>query len=80
MRKARNRRIFMSTSSQNPYPEYPGTIIKYTRPRPYCCPVCHGNGKVPAGFYRQVSSQWYSGSSAAPEKCKSCDGRGVIWG
>ena len=45
---------------------------------PYCCPVCNGNGLVPNGFYNQVSGQW-SSYDITPEKCKSCNGTGVVW-
>ncbi len=41
------------------------------------CPVCNGNGLVPNGFYRQTTGDWTS-SSATPEKCRTCDGKGYI--
>jgi len=44
----------------------------------YCCPVCVGKGIVPNGFYRTTNDSWTS-SDAAPEKCKSCNGGGVIY-
>ncbi len=41
------------------------------------CPVCNGNGLVPNGFYRQTSGNWMT-TDLTPEKCRSCDGTGVI--
>jgi hypothetical protein len=46
--------------------------------QPYVCPVCNGNGLRPPGFYSQVSGIW-TDSSTALEKCRSCDGTGVVW-
>jgi len=45
---------------------------------PYTCPVCNGNGLVPNGFYTQTSGQWGS-TDATPEKCRSCNGTGIVW-
>ncbi len=45
---------------------------------PFCCPVCRGSGLVPNGFYRQISGRWDS-TSTEPEKCRSCDGTGIVW-
>lgn len=42
------------------------------------CPVCNGNGLVDNGFYTQTSGTWAS-TNAAPEKCRSCDGKGIVW-
>jgi len=47
---------------------------------PYRCPVCDGRGLVPNGFYRSVGVSDWGSSSVSPEKCKSCDGTGVVWG
>ncbi len=44
----------------------------------HVCPVCAGNGLVPAGFYSQTSGSW-SITSATPEKCRTCDGVGIVW-
>lgn len=40
------------------------------------CPVCSGKGLVPKGFY-DVSSN-LSTTSASPETCRSCHGKGYI--
>ena len=44
---------------------------------PSKCPVCGGNGLVPNGFYGQTAGQWVS-TSTVPEKCRSCDGKGIV--
>ena len=41
--------------------------------RPYVCPVCEGRGTVPEGFYDGPFQE-----REGQEKCKSCDGTGVI--
>ena len=46
---------------------------------PHICPVCGGNGLVPNGFYMQTSGHW-SSSDATPEKCRTCNNSGVVWG
>ena len=46
--------------------------------KPHTCPVCYGNGKVSNGFYNSTSGHW-STTDVTPEKCRSCDGSGVIW-
>lgn len=38
------------------------------------CPVCQGRQTVPAGFY----SHGRSSTSAMPETCRSCDGKGFV--
>ena len=45
---------------------------------PYKCPICNGNGMVPDGFYNQTSGQW--SSTGTVEKCRSCNGTGIVWG
>lgn len=43
---------------------------------PFCCPVCKGSGLVREGFY----SMSIGGSSvASAERCRSCDGKGIVW-
>jgi len=44
--------------------------------KPYTCPVCGGKGTVPSGFYDPFGRS----STIAEEQCKSCYGRGVLWG
>lgn len=46
---------------------------------PVKCPVCEGNGLVPAGFYDAPVGTPLTLSSTAPEKCRSCNGTGIIW-
>lgn len=41
------------------------------------CPVCEGRGIVPNGFYNTVTG-YGTTNSIAPDKCRSCDGVGVI--
>jgi len=44
---------------------------------PYKCPICEGKGIVPAGFYTgQCCVRLLH--STKQEKCKSCDGEGII--
>lgn len=45
---------------------------------PYRCPICNGSMTVPNGFYNQVNGYW-STSSLSPEKCRSCNGTGIVW-
>lgn len=40
------------------------------------CPVCEGRGVVAQGFYNPYSHSMTS--SLAPDKCKTCDGDGII--
>ena len=44
----------------------------------WICPVCVGKGIVPNNFYMGTSKNW-SSSSATPETCRSCNGRGIIF-
>ena len=39
---------------------------------PALCPVCQGKQTVSAGFYMD------GGTSAAREKCRTCNGKGVV--
>ena len=45
---------------------------------PYKCPICEGRGLVPNSFY-SVGVNYYVSSSVTPEKCKSCNGTGIVW-
>ena len=44
----------------------------------FLCPVCQGKGLVANGFYSAIGVQTWTTSSITPEKCKSCDGEGII--
>jgi len=44
---------------------------------PYTCPVCQGRGLVPIGFYNPGNETL--SSSTMPERCRSCNGTGVLW-
>lgn len=46
---------------------------------PRTCPVCFGRGTVPNGFYSGCG-MWIYSSDAALERCRSCWGRGIVWG
>lgn len=62
-------------------PEWPSQI-QYVPPSkgfPHRCPVCSGNGIVPDGFYTQTTGQWNTASTET-EPCRSCDGKGIVWG
>ena len=45
-------------------------------PQAFRCPVCGGRGVVPGGFYSNLG---ISATAAGPERCRSCDGTGVVW-
>jgi len=53
-------------------------LNKDANTKPYCCPVCNGKMTVPNGFYNQVNGYW-SSSSSTPERCRSCNGTGIVW-
>ena len=44
---------------------------------PHTCPVCSGIGFVPNGYYRTTSQTW-SSNSTSPDRCKTCNGTGII--
>jgi DnaJ-class molecular chaperone len=47
--------------------------------QPYRCPVCNGNGLVPAGYYSGAIMNGYrSSADTASETCRSCKGSGVV--
>lgn len=50
-----------------------------TEPNAIRCPVCEGKGLVPYGFYTVIGQPYFSSTNTAPETCKSCGGRGIIW-
>ena len=42
------------------------------------CPVCGGDGLVDNGFYLSAGTGEWTTSSAEPETCRSCDGKGYL--
>jgi hypothetical protein len=43
------------------------------------CPVCHGTGQVPAGFYdRDYAYEFHTTGGTKFEVCKSCSGCGWV--
>lgn len=42
------------------------------------CPVCDGRGIVQCGFYFVPVGQTFTSSNAAPETCRTCNGKGII--
>lgn len=47
---------------------------------PHTCPVCHGKGTVPAGFYDTQIGFYETPMDAKPEeKCRTCKGKGMVW-
>jgi len=58
------------------HPIYKTTYI--TTGKPHKCPVCEGSGIVPSGFYLKTGDSWTSNTTS--EKCRACDGKGIIWG
>ncbi len=54
---------------------YTVKVVPPTVSIPFKCPVCEGCGLVPCGFYSGLRNS----TSVTPEKCKTCNGTGVIW-
>ena len=52
--------------------------MKTTKQIPHKCPVCNGVGKVPIGYYN-ANQRFSTTSSATPETCKSCSGKGIVY-
>jgi hypothetical protein len=47
--------------------------------QPYRCPVCNGNGLVPAGFYdAPITNEYRASTNSAGEICRSCKGSGIV--
>lgn len=46
---------------------------------PYKCPICEGRGLVPNRFYSAIGVDHYVSTNVNPEKCKSCNGTGIVW-
>jgi hypothetical protein len=45
---------------------------------PYKCPICEGHGLVRGGFY-ESSIEGSSRNRISNEKCRACDGSGIIF-
>ncbi len=45
---------------------------------PYKCPVCNGTGLVLSGFYNVGIDTVGSSTTNVTEKCRSCNGGGII--
>lgn len=46
---------------------------------PHVCPVCDGRGEVRKGFYLPRPAWTESTTAIFTEKCRTCQGRGVVW-
>lgn len=55
----------------------PGVIPSVDQRRWQTCPVCFGKGIVASNFYAAPGYEGFS-TNTAPEKCRSCDGRGIV--
>ena len=64
----------MTSPPQDEAPKLPSSK------QPFACPVCHGKGKVPAGFYWAIGVDSWTVSDTTPEPCRSCNGIGMVWG
>ena len=63
-----------AVSSWPDWPTYPKS-----RRIPHTCPVCGGRGMVPAGFYDSSPGSIGGAVSLAPERCCTCEGKGIVW-
>lgn len=43
---------------------------------PFVCPVCHGKGALPPGFYGKPGDP----VGVNQDQCKACNGTGLVWG
>jgi len=50
----------------------------FNKQEPHTCPVCYGVGTVDGEFYNRNSQTWTN--SGGTEVCRSCSGRGIVWG
>lgn len=60
------------------YPVYPQQSFPTYQLKPHICPVCNGKTTVPNGFYNTLGAS--SSTNSEPETCRSCNGKGIIWG
>ena len=68
--------VLSKTTLSNPLED--DACVTYNINQPHMCPVCYGNGMVNQGFYGRIGP--YGTSNGGVEKCRSCDGSGVVWG
>ena len=61
----------------SPWEWQPNYTIVPSR-QPYVCPVCNGRGHVKKGFYEIAGGT--TDTNSDPEPCRSCEGKGYIWG
>jgi hypothetical protein len=47
--------------------------------KPHLCPVCKGKCVVSSDFYMDINNN-SSISNKSYDQCRSCQGRGIIWG
>lgn len=47
--------------------------------KPFCCPVCNGQGLVSRPPWVAGDVYEWQSSSTAPYPCKACQGTGVLW-
>lgn len=62
---------------------YPNNNLTYknlNKKQPYQCPICLGCGNVQGGFYNQMGGGRWDTTTITTEKCRSCNGKGIIWG
>lgn len=71
-----NTLLAAATSEKREGSEYQITYVP--NKHPHCCPVCGGNGLVPAGFYNQATGKENSISDLRSEMCRTCNGHGFI--
>lgn len=46
---------------------------------PHRCPICGGNGLVSGAFYTSLLGCGGT-STNVTDKCRQCDGQGILWG
>lgn len=58
-------------------PQYVNVFDPRSKSTPYRCPVCEGRGIVPLFFYNLTGT---AGTTAENQQCRTCGGRGILWG
>lgn len=46
---------------------------------PFCCPVCHGQGKVLRPPHVAGDQMTWFDNGEGPYQCQACSGTGVVW-